>query len=264
MMMNKMQTLPQSPALWCFLLALTVGCTQQPTSVIRFTVATPIKIAIIDTGYKIQPKSAKDHLKLCQTGHYDYRSDTPTVGYTHRHGQNVATILSRRLNDVDYCALVYQIVNPASSQPISTSDIADAIYRAKAEGAVAINISLTGIEYAKAEYAALKSLANTGTYVFVAGGNSNRDLSTSCNSYPSCYNLPHVISVGAFNRAQFIKEPYSNFGGPVKLWYPGNSPWAGDTDEGTSFASPRALSDYVLLYSRMRSILKTPSLMIEQ
>ena len=211
-----------------------------------------IKIAIIDTGYRPPPAdSTEPRLKLCPTGHYDLYTNTPTIGYTINHGSAVAAIIATILKDVDYCAIIYQVLDPGRNKA-PTVFTAMALRMAATQSIVAINVSLVGPDPDLYEQVALIGAIKSGAVVFTASGNDNKNLDNRCESYPSCYNLPYVFPVGASDN-NVTREQYSNYGSIVKTWYPGSLEWRGKRHTGTSLAAPRALADWVLHYSALHS-----------
>jgi subtilisin family serine protease len=199
-----------------------------------------IRIAIIDTGYN--PLWTNEPLKLCKKGHYDFLKDKAEVGYTEPHGSIVASIIAEELRDVNYCAVIYQVMGP---QGLNTRTIKAAFNKAKHEGLAAINLSLNGRAYSFMERRSMKAVADRGTMIFTAAGNERLDLNTFCNSFPACYPIPNMYVVGATERDNEYPAPYSNYGKRVDIWMPGDYEIADQIVEGTSFAAPRALSDYV-------------------
>lgn len=210
--------------------------------------AATIKIAIVDTGWRIPGANTRDpELKLCPTGHYDYYTNTPMVNVVLPHGVRIGSIIAQALSDVDYCAVIFQVW---TEHGITSDSLAAALRRAKQEGVKFINVSITGTEPSPKEKRALRELGDAGITVFVAAGNEGRDLSKSCQSYPTCYGLPNIVSVGATLNGSKDKTNYSNYGKYVSAWYPGELIWHGQKDIGTSYAAPRALSDRVRSYWR--------------
>ncbi len=218
----------------CFLLGLLITL-----CFLNYAKADTIKIAIIDTGYKASlidgPK-----LKLCDTGHYDFATNTPTIGFTIPHGTGVASIIAAELQDIDYCAIIYNVYGPNELNRMADSSITRAYAMAANNGVTVINASFVGFRYSIAEREAVRA-ATKHAVVFVAAGNDKMDLDVSCLSFPTCFDIPRVYSVGALSGTN-TRAKYSNYGSRVKLWYTGDY----GTEHGTSYATPRALSDFVL------------------
>jgi subtilisin family serine protease len=207
------------------------------------------KIAIIDSGY--DPTRATAPLVTCKTGHYDYFTKTANLAFQGEHGTRVASIVANKLKEVDYCVVVYQVSTiPNAPLPMNSNDLADAINLAIAEQVDAINISAGGVgTQSSIERAALVTAANLGISVFVAAGNNSQNLDKDCNYYPACYKIKGVIVVGAQDYDD-PKQPanYSNYGKIVDLWGPGYY----QEYRGTSYATPRALSEYILFLEHKR------------
>lgn len=194
------------------------------------------KIAILDTGYN--PFTAGTKLKLCKSGHFDYRTNTATIGATGEHGTKVASIIAEELRNVDYCAVIYQVMNRQNN--MLDVNIVDALNRARASGAAAVNLSFVSQYPTIAERKALERLAK-GARLFVAAGNDKKNLDWYCDAFPACYDIPNMVVVGATDTSGMTAS-YSNRGERINVWYFGGHRYGG---YGTSFAAPRALSAYV-------------------
>jgi subtilisin family serine protease len=199
------------------------------------------KIAIIDTGYDIHAPGTK--LKLCQSGHYDFKSRRAVVEHTMDHGTKVASIIAERLKDVDYCAVILQV---KGSVDFSIGNNVQALIQVAAMGVTAVNYSFDGYLTSVAERDALRLLANRGVGVFVAAGNGSKNLDYECDTFPACLDIEGMNVVGALDPNTNEIASYSNRGTRIKLWYSGRYHSQDKTDNGTSFATPRALSEYIL------------------
>lgn len=204
--------------------------------------AAKYKIAILDTGYN--PERAVTKLKLCKNGHYDFFSETAKLASTNPHGTYVAALIAEPLQDVDYCAVVYQLVGKEGE--ISPQNVMRAILMAKDEGVVAANMSINGPFSNFLEQRALRAASNTGMKIFVAAGNDKKDLNVACASFPACYDIPNLIMVGALTDDLSQPAQYSNYGARIQAWYAGRYFDGVTMAQGTSFACPRALGDWLL------------------
>src|SRR5688500_13023422 len=95
-------------AFMMFLLGVLIGIAVMLPSA---NAAEPIKIAIIDTGYN--PEQATYDLELCPGGQYDFDTNTPTLQSFGSHGTDVGSVVAKGLMDVEYCAVIYQVMTPA-------------------------------------------------------------------------------------------------------------------------------------------------------
>lgn len=214
-----------------------------------------IKIAIIDTGLQLSRTS----LKLCNSGHFNFANGRSEVGVSTLyplHGTKVASIIAKRLKNVDYCAIIYQVQRGVNIDPV---DIAKAAHMARLMRVDAVNISLAAASstlngFSLVEEHELYDLSKKSK-VFVAAGNYGINLDTECTQYPACY-VNDTVIVGALEDTK-LRAPYSNYGDNVVTeWRSGSVVWDGVTDQGTSYAAPQALSDYVLsLASGQASVL---------
>lgn len=231
-------------ALLLFMIGLVIGFALRTANA-----AEPrFKIVIIDTGYDDTKATAA--LKLCPTGHYDFYQQKATIGSYGLHGTYVASVIAERLKNVDYCAVVFQVASPTG---IKYRDILWALRKSLDQNATVINISIVGNGHSFIEREILVDAVKGGARVFTGAGNENQNLDTVCNVYPGCYRIRGVYSVGALSPDGTQKALYSNYGSKVDLWYPGHyETFDGGTAQGTSFASPAALADYVLLLSQRK------------
>lgn len=211
------------------------------------------KIAIIDTGY--DPTRATALLKLCKKGHYDYGTKTANLAYNRPHGTFMASIIAEKLKDVDYCAIVYQAATGDGPMPVAPDDVVDALNNSIAEKVDAVNLSLVAKDIAyPPERAAIQVAADLGLPVFIAAGNNKANLDVKCNYYPACYKIKGAFIVGAQDPLD-RKHPasYSNYGKVVDVWGPGEYvDYQGYTQTGTSVATARALSEYILFLEHKR------------
>lgn len=202
------------------------------------------KIAVIDTGFSAQ---AKDAVKLCKTGHYDFVNNEKKVGVDeYGHGTVVSAIMSQASKKKYRCMLVYKVIGFFGTNDV-TKDIGRAIMHAVSNGAKVINISMGGPGISYRNKRIINAALKRGVKFFVAAGNDNVNMDKVCNYYPACYNLDntnfHVV--GSMN-ALMQKSSYSNYGAKVNTWIFGEPIINGRIFYGTSFASPHAAGLYLL------------------
>lgn len=204
------------------------------------------KIAIIDTGYDALlvhgPK-----LKLCKYGHFNFANGKNEIGNVSPHGTYVASIIAKELENVDYCAVIYNVVMSYGLE-IPTENVISAFYKASYEDVNAINASYDGNIRSVAERESVRDAAKRVSRIFVAAGNNNLNLDIDCLAFPACFDVPNMFPVGAMKADGSARLSSSNYGSRIKLWFNGVY---SDTHKGTSFAAPRALASYIL------SLLKT-------
>lgn len=209
-----------------------------------------IRIAIIDDGYDIAYARTinAEPLKICPTGSYDFSTGTNVVAHSGRHGTLVGSIIAQKLKALDYCAVVYKVFesNIADSKP---SDIIRALVMALNEGFTAINMSYVGGTGFILEEMLMKRLSADGVKMFVAAGNSSHNLDKECNAFPACYKGVNNMTVVEATKDDGSLCRVSNYGSFIRVKELGtlNENW-GEQDDvcATSFATPRALSAYVL------------------
>ncbi len=170
------------------------------------------------------------------------------------HETRVASIIAEKLQDVDYCLVFFQIFTDADFNTNSWV-LKSAAEKAAALRVTAVNMSYTGGLWQQDEFDGLVAIDKADILMFIAAGNKTHDLDKACSFYPTCYDLKHIIIVGA----QDIDNPkkhssFSNYGKRVSIWAPGYYNYD-DSEQGrsaTSYAAPRALADYILFLEHKR------------
>jgi len=204
-----------------------------------------IKIAIIDTGYS--PEYAKQlkapPIKLCLNESKDYvNSDFSRNPY---HGTEIASIIAKELINVNYCAIIYKVFS--DNLPQIDINIVKALKDLETKDVVAINLSFGGTGPKEAEKAELQKLNDKGILIFAADGNDNKDLDKECNYYPVCYYLSSIVRVAAADKDGYKCE-VSNYG-KDSIYVLGTNFKQESYSCATSYATPRALSEFVSLFA---------------
>ena len=205
---------------------------------IQVVSATPqtIRVGVLDTGFN--PNFTDGRIKLCATGHFDVTSSKEGIYSTDPHGSLVAQALAEKLINVDYCLIIVTM----NIKGMSTST-AKGIKYLMSIGVNIINLSINGDEVDYEEMQEIQNFASSGGKLFIAAGNEDRDLNQVCLAYPSCYGVKGTMIVGALTDGK--RAEYSNYGNKVLLWEEGTIRVRGKDWNGTSFATPRAVSRYV-------------------
>lgn len=215
-----------------------VSCTKAKAE----TVEPKHKIAIIDTGYNPELIKTGPKLKLCKSGHFDFVSGEDKIGYnttfSKDHGTQIAAIIAKELQSVDYCAVIFTI-----SSYYTAEQVISAFYKASNESVTVINASYNAIIKSVPEREAVKDAAKQVDAIFVSAGNNGLDLDKACLSFPACFDIPKMHVVGAKLGTDRPRAPTSNYGERVTKWESGKS--LDGQSSGTSFAAPRALSRYI-------------------
>lgn len=138
---------------------------------------------------------------------------------------------------------------------IATDDYVDAIRYAESNGAQICCICFNTNDYSKD----LKEVIKNSNMLFVvSAGNDGMKLNENSKNFPTCYDLPNVISVAEI-RCDGKLSKTSNYGNVVTLAAPGTDIFiqlkdvAGDYVSGTSFSTPQVAATAGLIYCKSKS-----------
>lgn len=210
-------------------------------------------VAIVDTGYN--PDLATVKLKLCKTGHWNVIDDSKdSLNSKLVHGTRVADILADKLQNVNYCAIIYQVFSENVEKPdtyanMNVNKLTLALNKAKSENITAINLSYSGTGKYDSELKAMTELSDNKVILFTAAGNNDIDLTDTCNIYPACYEIKNKLVIGARDYEKpSLRDKHSNYGKPVDIYAPGYkvNTEKPELEIRTSYATPRALAEYIL------------------
>ena len=239
-----------------------------------------VTVAIIDTGVDTDNADLADHLwtnddeipgnGLDDDGNgyvddvngWNFRdgSNVLHISGQDSHGTHCAGTIAAQCNSTGIAGIcgctdnvdimVLKAFDGATSSG-NTSDIADAIKYAQANGASIVNLSLGISKYSSTLYNAISG----STMLFVcASGNSGAD-SDSAPVYPAAFDLDNIISVTNV-RSDGSLSPSSNYGAvSVDLGAPGTDILGYGADgkkyymTGTSMAAPMVTGVAALVYS---------------
>lgn len=196
------------------------------------------KIAIIDTGFSPLPFD-DTAFKICPKGHYDFSTDSPTLGVDNvGHGSIVAYLINKTSQKKNICFLVYKVFGGSAK----VDSVYKAMMLAKGNGANYINMSLSVLTHSNKLEKATKLVTDSGIKIFVAAGNDSTNLNDVCNIFPQCFKSikKNLYIVGATDYTNQVEE-YSNIGYRIDVYKLGT---IGDA-HGTSFSAPRALGEYI-------------------
>jgi len=200
------------------------------------------KVAVIDTGFSAFYGTPLSQKMLCKSGHYDFTTMTPNVGYDEiGHGSFVTNLITGNAKRTDICILIYKV--DAYVREETRHDITKALIYAFNKGARVTNISMGHPHFSHKEEKVFQRATKRGMKVFASAGNDGRDQNKMCKTFPACYASVRegLYVVGSVDRSGLL-ETYSNRGSRVHIYEYGSIERVG---RGTSFAAPRALARYL-------------------
>ncbi len=229
-------------------------------------------VAILDTGidhthpdlasniWKNEAEIAANNIDDDRNGYiddvngYDFGDGDPDTSDNNGHGTHVAGIIGAVGNNKlgtagtnwNVSLMTLKVFN--HSNYTTDSEIIEGVYYAILKGAHILNASLGGPGASKALAAAISDAGDAGMLVVAAAGNGGDDEIGDNNDffpdYPSSYDFPNIISVGASDLSGY-RAKFSNFGiASVDLVAPGTDIISTYTNNqyasisGTSQAAP--------------------------
>ncbi|HEY8390185.1 MAG TPA: S8/S53 family peptidase [Clostridia bacterium] len=171
--------------------------------------AKTIKVAILDTGFDFK---YKNRVKLCDSGHADLTKTS--LRDTHGHGTNVAGLISKDLEKIDYCLVIIKFY-AGSDHPMNGINFLKALKIVADSKPDIVNISAGGPVFSQIEKTIVHQILSNGTIMIAASGNNGINLNKNCNFYPACY-YPEIIVIGNTNKN-------SNTGKVVDFYVNGNN-----------------------------------------
>lgn len=201
--------------------------------------AKTIRIAIVDSGIYIKSNT----LKLCPGLSRDFTYDLSLQDKL-GHGQNIAHIISDRIQNVDHCFVIIKVFSNASNGKAMNSSNEGLEYALKLKVDI-VNYSAGGEEPNETEERIITNMLENKMKVIVAAGNEGNDLDDNCNYYPACYRLQNLMVVGNLNKNGTTHNK-SNRGVYLTAWRIGEDVIAGGLMlTGTSQATAVYTSDIV-------------------
>ncbi|MDK2122773.1 S8 family serine peptidase [Parachitinimonas caeni] len=199
-----------------------------------------IKVAVVDSGVDLTHPDLKDN--LLPGYNFGDRNANPQdqLGHGTKVSGLLAAVRGNALAGAGVAPLAKLLpikINAGASGTFKTSDVADSVDYAVAQGAKVINLSLTIDEDTQTLAAAIERAKEAGVVVVVASGNQGGAV-----AFPAT--IPGVIAVGASNESDQLAG-FSNTGPEVTIAAPGTNLYStllgggfGGAGQGTSFAAP--------------------------
>lgn len=173
--------------------------------------ASPLKVAIIDSGLNLQDNRYLGH--LCNNEHRDFTETTidDTIG----HGTAIAGLIINYAKDSPYCLVIIKYFAVEASGRQTTDRFQQALRYAIEIKSDLINISGGGPNPEINEYLLISKNLNV---IFIsAAGNDNHELSGGNCYFPACYDSVNNFVVGSISEEGMISK-FSNYGSRVKFW----------------------------------------------
>jgi subtilisin family serine protease len=128
------------------------------------------------------------------------------------HGTNVVGLIGERVDVKKYCVTIY-----AFKKHSLISETNFYLSEMSKHGVVGVNLSLASEGYDEGEERVIKNLTDKNIKVFVASGNSKKNLDGGCDIYPACHKVRNnkIIVVGSTDGS------YSNYGKIVDVYIDG-------------------------------------------
>jgi len=172
-----------------------------------------IIVAVIDTGMDINHNDLASYVDTADA--WDFTQNTNEVYSSanpleYAHGTHIAGTIANTARENGVTNIKILPLRVFNNGVAYTSDIMAAVDYAVENGATIINCSFGSAQ----ENPALEEvIANSDALFVCAVGNNRRDLAES-RSYPSCYDLPNIISVASVNSDGGFSY-FSNYGANV-------------------------------------------------
>ncbi len=173
-----------------------------------------VQVAVIDSGIDMQSAEFTGRIDLAKS--YNFISGDRNLQDYHGHGTHVAGIIGAshapgsRIRGVNP-NVEFVILKAFTMYGFATSgSILKSLNAALNANVKVINASYGSTRFDQAEFDALKKIRAAGILFVAAAGNDGVDTDQK-EYYPSGYDLPNIVSVGASTR---VDEPakFSNFG----------------------------------------------------
>ncbi len=221
-------------------------------------------VGIIDSGIFL---NHEDISNVNEQLSFDFTNNNFLFVDLLRHGTSIASIIGATCDNAIGIAGInwkvsmvsYKVSHNNVMQSELTSNVVDAINKAKEDNVKIINISASLLNTDEL-YFAIKNYP--GLVIFSAGNDTlNTDIKLH---YPSCYDLDNIISVGASSRSDTLTN-FTNYGlNSVDLFAPDDYIECASTNDGaldtylkksgTSFSAPMVTGVAALLLSNNPSL----------
>lgn len=221
----------------------------------KYCTGTPVRIAVLDTGFGFADKGHE--AKLCRYGHKDFSKDqkfvnnyqtvAPVPQDLNSHGTNIVGIIESyaKKNDINYCIVVLKYYSGAQNGYENTVAEIKALEYAANLKVDFINLSGGGPEFNEQERLYVKRFLDGGGTFVAAAMNDGQNIDIPGNAvYPAMYD-DRIFVVGNLSPSG-ERSPFSNYGAAVTRWEVGeNVTGYGVTLSGTSQATAVATGKLV-------------------
>lgn len=192
------------------------------------------RVVIIDTG--LSPKFMKKDYMCKDIAHVGF---TPGLNPGHPHGDNITSIVRKKMDKDKYCISVFQLRN-YGRQIMGLGKALE--YVTQMDRVYVINLSLIQARYSHRNYNTISNaIYSKGIRFNSAAGNSSLDLDPICVVYPACYSKLLEQESQWYPYRRYFKvigalADYSNYGNVVDIFLPGG-PMGEPSMRGTSMAT---------------------------
>ncbi len=219
------------------------------------TGSTAVTVGVLDSGI-----GAHGDLSGNVVSGYNYTSSSTSTNDTDGHGTKVASVIGAvGNNDMGITGACWNVKLKPYKVDISSAYVIQALSQAQLDGVPIVNLSIT-FNAETSTLASLKTAISDYSGLLICGaGNKSYDIG-NIPSYPSCFDLSNILSVGACDNAG-NPESYSNTGdAEVDIFAPGHLAvidiienqykW----NDGTSLSAPLVAGVAALLKSYKPSL----------
>lgn len=142
-------------------------------SLLTTVLVSPVKVAVIDTGFDVNSKWETVNPQICPNGTKNFFNRSADVADNRSHGTHVAGLIAKNAGEAKYCLYIFKAID-YDIYNVSASTFA--FKQAIKDNVDIINYSAGGLSYIEEECEVIKVALDKGIKVVVAAGNNGQDL----------------------------------------------------------------------------------------